>query len=786
MNDSGKLREYLEQAVLDVRQLRRRLKDVEGMAREPVAIVGLSLRLPGDAADLGSLWSLLERGTDAVRAVPPDRWDADAFYDADPEASGKSYVRDAAFLARVDLFDANFFGISPREAKHIDPQHRLLLEAAWQALEHAGLLPAALKDSRTGVFVGIGPSDYALLARGTEGAEAYTITGAPPSFAAGRLSYTLGLQGPALSVDTACSSSLVALHLACQSLRRRECDLALAGGVQVLAAPEPFVLLSRMRAVAPDGRSKTFSANADGYGRGEGVVVVALERLSDARARGHHVLAVVRGSAVNHDGASSGITAPNGTSQQKVLRAALDDAGLRPADVDFVECHGTGTSLGDPIEIQALAAVYGDARPPEAPLLLGAVKTNIGHLEAGAGLAGVAKVTASLLHGALPPTLHTSPLNPHVDWSALPVRVVDSLRPWPRHADGRPRRAGISSFGISGTNAHVILEEAPALDPTVEVEPARAALPVLPLLLSAKSEAALSAQAERLREHLVAHPELELVDVAYSLATTRSQLEHRAAVVAHDREELLELLTGLAQGSRASGAVVSHGLVPGKLAVLFTGQGSQRAGMGRALAEAFPSFRDALDAACAHLDRELDRPLREVLFAREGSPEAALLDETAFTQPALFAIEVALFRLLESWGVRPDLLVGHSIGELAAAHVAGVLSLEDACTLVAARGRLMQALPRGGAMVSLQAVEDEVAPLLAGREGQVSIAALNGPASTVISGDEDAVLEFARHFESLGRKTTRLRVSHAFHSPRMDGMLDAFRDVARRLSYAAP
>ncbi|HEX9307515.1 MAG TPA: SDR family NAD(P)-dependent oxidoreductase, partial [Anaeromyxobacter sp.] len=753
---------------------------------EPVALVGVALRAPPDAVDLASFWSVLEEGRDTVRRVPGQRWDAEAFYDPDPEARGKSYVRDAAFLDRIDLFDAGFFGVSPREAKHLDPQHRLLLEVAWEALEHAGVVPSALEDSRTGVFVGISATDYALLSGRVAEAEAHTMTGTPLSFAAGRLSYTLGLQGPALSVDTACSSSLVALHLACQSLRRGECDLALAAGAQLMAAPDTFKLLSRTQAVAPDGRSKTFSAKADGYGRGEGVVVVALERLSDARARGHHVLAVVRGSAVNHDGASSGITAPNGTSQQKVLRTALEDAGLRPADVDFVECHGTGTSLGDPIEVQALAAVYGEGRGPDAPLLLGAVKTNIGHLEAGAGLAGVAKVTASLLHDALPPTLHTSPLNPHIEWEALPVRVVDGLRPWPRHADGSPRRAGVSAFGISGTNAHVILEEAPPAEAAAEAKPVRAALPAVPVLVSAKGEAALSAQAERLREHLVAHPELELPDVACSLATTRSHFEHRAAIVAHDRAELLEALAALGEGSPVSGTVLGSADKAGKLAVLFTGQGSQRAGMGRALAEAFPAFRDALDAVCAHLDRELERPLREVLFAEEGAPEAALLDETAFTQPALFAIEVALFRLLESWGVRPDLLVGHSIGELAAAHVAGVLSLEDACALVAARGRLMQALPRGGAMVSLQAGEDEVAPLLAGREAQVSIAALNGPASTVVSGDEDAVAEIARHFEALARKTTRLRVSHAFHSPRMDSMLAAFRDVAAKLSYGAP
>ncbi|HET7469027.1 MAG TPA: type I polyketide synthase, partial [Gemmatimonadales bacterium] len=461
-------------------------------SQEPLAIIGMGLRLPGGVADLDGLFRMLARGLDAVGPIPAERWDTDRLYDPDFEQKGKSYVRDAALLDRVDLFDAGFFGISPREARHIDPQHRLLLEAAWQALEDAGLPPPELEGTPTGVFVGVGPSDYGLLGGADD---AYTVLGTHGSFAAGRLAFTLRLHGPALAVDTACSSSLVALHLACQALRRGECNLALAAGVQVLAAPEPFVLLSRTRALAPDGRSKTFSARADGYGRGEGVVVLALQRLCDARARGHRILAVVRGSAVNHDGQTSGITVPNGTSQQKVLRGALADARLSPAEVDVVECHGTGTALGDPIEVQALAAVYGEHRDPGRPLLLGAVKTNIGHLESAAGLAGVAKVVAALRHEALPPTLHTTPRNPHVDWDRLAVRVVDSVVPWPKQAGGRPRRAGVSAFGLSGTNAHVILEEAAE----VAAEPraaASAGLPAdLPFVLSGKSEAAVRGQA---------------------------------------------------------------------------------------------------------------------------------------------------------------------------------------------------------------------------------------------------------------------------------------------------
>ncbi|WP_438021146.1 SDR family NAD(P)-dependent oxidoreductase [Sorangium sp. So ce315] len=753
-------------------------------SREPIAIVGAGLRLPGGVLDLDRLFRFLERGVDAVGPVPAGRWDADAFYDPDPEAKGKSYVREAAFLDHIDRFDAAFFGISPREAKNIDPRHRLLLETAWHALEDAEIVPSSLGGSRTGVFVGTTASDYETLQRSADEAEAYIITGTHPSFAAGRLSFTLGLQGPALSVDTACSSSLVALHLACQALRRGECDLALCAGVQVMADPEAFVVLSRTRAVAPDGRSKTFSASADGYGRGEGAVVFLLERLSDARARGRRILAVVRGTAVNHDGASSGITAPNGTSQQKVLRAALEDAGLAPGDVDVAECHGTGTSLGDPIEVQALAEVYGEGRAAGRPLLLGALKTNIGHLEPASGLAGVAKMVASLQRKALPATLHTHPRNPHIDWAALPVEVVDAPRPWPEREGGGPRRAGVSAFGLSGTNAHVILEEVPV--PQEAPAEASAAPPtVLPLLVSGKTKPALRAQAERLRAHLLSRPDLAMADVARSLATTRTHFEQRAAVIAEERDAILEALDAIAHDRPRPGPR-GEARGGGKLALLFTGQGSQRPGVGRALYERFAAFRDALDAACAHFDPALDRPLREVLFAPEGSPDAARLDQTAFTQPALFALEVALFRLFSAHGLMPDLLLGHSIGEIVAAHVAGVLSLEDACALVAARARLMQALPEGGAMVSLQAAEDEVRPLVAGREAQVDIAAINGPASTVIAGDEGAVLEIEEHVRSLGRKTSRLAVSHAFHSPRMEAMLASFGRVADKLTFRPP
>lgn len=751
---------------------------------EMIAIIGMGGRFPG-APNLEAFWRLLSEGQEAITEVPSDRWDIAAFYDPAPATPGKMNTRWGGFLPDIALFDAAFFGISPREAARIDPQQRLLLEVTWEALEDGGLVPSTLAGTQAGVFIGISSSDYAhLLLRRADAIDVYDGTGSALSIAANRLSYTLDLRGPSVAVDTACSSSLVAVHMACQSLLRGESMMALAGGVNLMLAPEVSINLSQARMLSADGRCKPFDAAADGYVRGEGCGIVVLKRLSDACTDGDRILAVIRGTAINQDGRSNGLTAPNGQAQQAVIRAALHNAHLAPSDLGYIEAHGSGTPLGDPIEWQALEAVFrpdaSDGKRP-APCAVGTVKTNIGHLEAAAGIAGLMKAVLALQHRRIPAHLHLKEINPRITLDGSPLHIPTRLSEWP--ARGARLRAGVSSFGFGGTNAHVIVQEPPTRpDDAVGIE-----RPLHLLTLSARTEEALTAQAQRVRDYLEKNREVPFPDICFTANAGREHFKRRLSLIAATHDEAARTLDLLIEGRAEANAVCGHASGPRrpKLAFLFSGQGTQYAGMGRELYQTYPTFRTSLEQCADILQPYLERPFLSLLFAAPG--QDALLHQTAYTQPVLFALEYSLAQLWRSWGVEPDAVMGHSLGEYVAACVAGVLRLEDGLKLVAERGRLMQALSETGAMAAIFADESHVAPVLEAYRNQVVIAALNGPANTVISGSAEALQQAVQELERNGYNTRLLpSASHAFHSPLMEPMLDAFEAAARSVDFAAP
>ncbi len=766
----------LRRALVELRDMRSRLKTFEQAQSEPIAIVGMGCRFPGGADSPERFWDLLTNSVDAIDETPAERWDIDAYYDPDAGTPGKANTRWGAFLKDIDLFDPGFFGLSLREAAAMDPQQRLLLEVAWEALENAGIKPQRAADLQTGVFVGLCNNDFVRLLRD---APARGATGIANSIAANRLSYVLDLKGPSIVIDSACSSSLVAVDLACESLRNRSSNLALAGGVNVILSPELTISFSQAGMMAPDGRCKTFDARGNGYVRGEGCGLVVLKRLSDALAEGDPIVALIRGSAINQDGRSNGLTAPSMLAQQALIRRALERARLQPQQITLIEAHGTGTPLGDPIEVEALKATYGGRRAEGQWCALGSVKTNMGHLESAAGIAGLIKAVLCLQHESIPPHLHFRKLNPNIALEGTDFVIPTQPLPWPRGDE--PRFAAVSSFGFGGTNAHVILEEVPA-----PPAPAEVARPTQVLALSAKSPRALSALAESYARHLQAHPEQPLVDVCHTANVGREVFAHRLAAVSSSSAALKEKLERFARGEQAEG--VHAGVAPPegrpRLAFLFTGQGAQHAGMGKALYDTQPTFRRTLDECTEILRPGLGVSLLSILYPEPGA--SSPINDTGYAQPAIFALQVALAALWRSWGVEPDAVMGHSVGEITAAYVAGVFSLEDGLRLITERARLMQALPRDGMMALVVEEEAEVAKAIAGRRDVVSIAAVNGPKQIVISGETNAVTTILEGFEERFIYTEALRVSHAFHSPLMAPMLDAFERFARGIRRTAP
>lgn len=765
-------------------EMKSELDSVRLSKREPIAVVGMGCRLPGNVGSPESYWKLLCAGVDATSQLPPDRWDKESFFDPDAEAPGKMYCWHGGFLENVDKFDPYFFDISPREAVNMDPQQRLLLEVSWEALEHSGIAPTALSGSRTGVFVGISLDDYARIQmwKGDPGLlNAYTGTGSTLSCAAGRIAYILGLQGPTLALDTACSSSLVSVHLACQSLRNRECDLALAGGVNLMLSPDSWIFLCKAQALSPDGRCKTFDARADGYARAEGCGMVVLRRLSDALECGDNIVAVIRGTAVNHDGPSSGFTVPNGKAQETVIRAALENAGVSPSEIGYVEAHGTGTPLGDPIEVQALAQALGQ-RDSREPILLGSAKTNIGHAESAAGVAGLIKLALMLQHAKVPPHLHLREVNPHIHLEDGPFIVPTELTDWGLRKG--TRIGGISSFGLSGTNAHLIMEQ--FLPPKRSL--ATIERPLHIVTLSAQHEERLPIVVQQFKDHLLEYPELPLADVLFTANAGRSHFPWRLTATTSSREALVDSLSNHLQGKKDPALRAAHPefIEPPAVAFLFTGQGSQYVGMGRELYATQPTFRRTLDACAEILKDSLEQPLLEVLYP-SNSAAATALDSTGYTQPALFAIEYALAQLLRSWGLEPSFVLGHSLGEYVAACMAGVFSLEEGLRLVADRARLMQSLPKQGKMAAVFAEESLVAGMVRPHKEKVSIAAVNGPRHIVISGQGSVVEEIVRELSQQSIQSQWLKVSHAFHSPLMTPVADPFtRRAATGIRYASP